>query len=60
MAAQAGLCLAWSETPEDMFCRVVAQVFGVLGRILKLIVLVPDHCSFIYSPEVVSGLSGQM
>ena len=25
MAAQAGLCLAWSETPEDTFCRVVAQ-----------------------------------
>ena len=27
MAAQAGLCLAWSETPEDTFCRVVAQLF---------------------------------
>ena len=26
MAAQAGLCLAWSETPEDTFCRVVAQI----------------------------------
>ena len=26
MAAQAGLCLAWSETPEHTFCRVVAQV----------------------------------
>ena len=26
VAAQAGLCLAWSETPEDTFCRVVAQV----------------------------------
>ena len=26
VAVQAGLCLAWSETPEDMFCRVVAQV----------------------------------
>ena len=23
--AQAGLCLAWSETPKDMFCRVVAH-----------------------------------
>ena len=23
VAAQAGLCLAWSETPEDTFCRVV-------------------------------------
>ena len=26
VAVQAGLCLAWSETPEDMFCRVVAHV----------------------------------
>ena len=26
MAAQAGLCLAWSETPEDTFCHVVAQI----------------------------------
>ena len=26
LAAQAGLCLAWSETPEDMFCHVVAQI----------------------------------
>ena len=26
MAAQAALCLAWSETPEDTFCRVVAQM----------------------------------
>ena len=26
MAAQAGLCLAWSETPEDTFCRVAARI----------------------------------
>ena len=26
VAAQAGLCRAWSETPEDTFCRVVAQM----------------------------------
>ena len=26
VAAQVGLCLAWSETPEDTFCRVVAQL----------------------------------
>ena len=34
MAAQASLCLAWSKTPEDMFCCVVAHfvlpVFAVL------------------------------
>ena len=29
MAAQVGLCLAWSETPDDMFCRVVAQLNAV-------------------------------
>ena len=27
VAAHAGLCLAWSKTPEDTFCRVVAQMF---------------------------------
>ena len=27
VAAQAGLCLAWSEIPEDTFCRVVAHLF---------------------------------
>ena len=26
VAAQAGLCLAWSETPEDTFCPVVAHI----------------------------------
>ena len=26
MATQAGLCLPWSETPEDTFCRVVAHL----------------------------------
>ena len=25
-AAQAGLCVAWSETPENTFCRVVAHM----------------------------------
>ena len=27
VAAQAGLCLAWSKTPEDTFCRVVAHFY---------------------------------
>ena len=26
MAVQAGLCLAWSETSADTFCRVLAQI----------------------------------
>ena len=25
VVAQWGLCMAWSETPEDTFCRVVTQ-----------------------------------
>ena len=26
VAAEAGLCLAWSETPKDTFCRVMAHI----------------------------------
>ena len=26
VVAQAGLCLAWSETPKDMFCFVVSRL----------------------------------
>ena len=32
MAAQAGLCLAWSETPEDTFSRVVAHTVFHFGK----------------------------
>ena len=28
VAGQAGLCLAWSETPVDMLCHVVAHLFS--------------------------------
>ena len=38
MAAQAGLCLAWSETPEDTFSRVMAQV-----KVLLFTVSEPQH-----------------
>ena len=27
ISAQAGLCLAWLETPEDAFCRGAAHVY---------------------------------
>ena len=27
VAEQVSLCLAWSETPEDTFCHVVAHVY---------------------------------
>ena len=27
MAALTGLCLAWSETPEDTFCHVVTHFY---------------------------------
>ena len=30
VAAQAGLCQAWSETPEDTFCPVVAQIVYIV------------------------------
>ena len=30
MAAQAGLCLAWSETPADTFFRVVAYLLSIM------------------------------
>ena len=29
VAEQANLSLAWSETPEDRFCRVVAHVYYI-------------------------------
>ena len=33
VAAQAGLCLAWSETPKDTFYRVVAH-FPILSVVI--------------------------
>ena len=33
VAVQAGLCLAWSETPEDMFCHVAAQLYCMYGNV---------------------------
>ena len=36
VAAQACLCLAWSETPEDTFCRVVGHFVLIHVNILKL------------------------
>ena len=44
VAAQASLCLAWSETPEDTFCRVVAHFIFLHGRFL-----VTDQCTQIFS-----------
>ena len=37
MAAQSGLCLAWSETPENTFCRVVAQLYFCLFQFWEVI-----------------------
>ena len=36
MAAQAGLCLAWSETPEDTFSRGAAKIYFELRTNKKL------------------------
>ena len=45
MAAQAGLWLAWSETPEHTFCRVVAHLFLYLAcyAVLSLNIFGPRH-----------------
>ena len=55
MAAQAGLCLAWSETVEDKFCRVVAQLFidhfffwGGSGVAIKVAKSLTDFRSWIW------------
>ena len=32
VASQAGLCLAWSETPEDTFYRVVAHILEQISK----------------------------
>ena len=45
MAAQAGLCLAWSETPEDTFSHGPAHIkleHSVTGK-LKVGVATPAH-----------------
>ena len=34
VASQTGLCLAWSETPESTFCRVVAQMISHHGNLV--------------------------
>ena len=39
MAAQAGLCMAWSETPEDTFCRVVAHLMIVEASLLRYVMI---------------------
>ena len=31
VAEQANFSLAWSETPEDTFCRVVAHIYSTSG-----------------------------
>ena len=48
MVAQAGLFLAWSETPEDTFCRAVAHMFYctqiiTLGSNVLLDIYEPRH-----------------
>ena len=39
MAVQAGLCLAWSETHEDMFCHVVAHIICIIIILRKTVAL---------------------
>ena len=49
VAAQAGLCLAESETPEDTFCRVVAHMFGIRAKYAILLWRVKQICVFEHS-----------
>ena len=49
VTAQVGLCMAWSETPKDTFCRVVAHVFygsGNLSCLWSLVILIFTWFSF--------------
>ena len=43
MAAQAGLCLAWLETPEDTFCREVAQVVLACNKVSRMANKFPEN-----------------
>ena len=45
MVAQAGLCLAWLETPEDTICHVVAHVYSKreIGKELRITGILVSH-----------------
>ena len=47
MAAQAGLCLAWLETPEDTFCLVVAQLIAKGLLLFDVVVIVSPHLNVV-------------
>ena len=54
MAAQAGLCLAWSETPEDMFCRVVAQLhFTLPCTLITFAIVLGKMCLYCRSFDII-------
>ena len=46
MAAQAGLCLAWSETLEDTFCRGVAHIVLLSDNVSRLHVFQLQNCEW--------------
>ena len=46
VAVQAGLCLAWSETPKDMFYRVMVQLKKVeMGELIRIVCPETQWCS---------------
>ena len=47
VAAKTGLCMASSETSEDTFCRVVAQIYGCTIRPLARYGLPPPRGNFV-------------
>ena len=55
MAAQASLCLAWLETPEDTFCRVVAHIVFSLEDMKETkccVSKVPEYIIEIFSVHI--------
>ena len=60
MAAQAGLFLAWSETPEDTFCHVVAHTCIANPRNLNQLGKHQDWLCILCFLRVLSIKRGQM
>ena len=56
MAAQAGLCLAGSETPKDTFCRVVAHALTLLFLIYRSTISIKSSTSTKVSVVFILGM----
>ena len=54
MAAQAGLCLGWSETPEDIFSHVVARKHSLTRAVLESLIEDIKVCAAIVATGMLS------